>query len=638
MSNIGIDSSSGNQNAYQEAIKKVDEAMDYMTQTADRWLSKTETAIYGLGAWTPAEETAPPDLRPVEVVAGTMPDFPPPDPSMLGEVGEVTVPAFEDLQHLIGDLDLEDPGPFKPVTGLPTMPAPPAPLDVGAAPVRPVLNDVDLPTAPDLTLPVAPGLEELALPPMPSIVIPPFDVDEIPTFDDEVPTLRFDWQEAEYTPVAVNELAATIKQMLGGQLGMPLAVQDALWTAAVDREEATARRAIADATDDWAGRGFTLPPGMLVEQVNAVRDQAALAASGHSRDVFTKAATWANENLRTAVAQGIALESMWSQHWQQTAQRAFQAAEVMLGAIKDEFNLRATAFGLRLQSIQAKREVFEARLRAELAKLDILRAQIEAEQLKGTINEQKVRIYGSQLEAVKVLADMFSTRLQGAKILSEIERDKIEAYKVDVEAWGERLNAEKSRFEVYDSQIRGEVAKVGAYEAEARAYAATVSAASDRNSSRLRVVEAKLSATDASIRKFLGLLQSQTAVVASRKDAITARAQVYAADIQRLAEQMRYAGQSEEIKIRAQEASTRNNMAYYEVVSRQYEARMQRVQQMALALKDAMSAAGQMSAQMAAGAMSAIHASASISGSGSTSDSTSLSRSYNYSGEIADAS
>ncbi|EED37784.1 MULTISPECIES: hypothetical protein [Stenotrophomonas] len=630
--------SNDTKNAYQEAIRNVNNAMEYMMGAAGEWLGRTETSIHNLGRWTPAQELTPPDIRPSEVVVGDMPTFTPPDPNLLGEVGEVVPPPYEDLLHLIDDLDLDDPGPFQPSVGLPVMPATPAPLNPGAAPERPAVNPVELPVEPDLTLPAAPSLEALTLPPVPQVDIPPFDVEEVPTFNTDVPSLRFDWQEQEYSPMALNELSASIKQMLAGGFAMPQAVQDALWAAAVEREDATARKAISAAADDWAARGYTMPPGMLVEQVNAVREQAALNANGHSRDVFSKAAEWAIENLRTAVAQGIALESMWSQHWQQTAQRAFQGAEVMLGAMKDEFNLHAAAFGLRLQSIQAKREVFEARLRAELAKLDILRAQIEAEQLKGTINEQRVRIYTSQLEGVKVLADMFSTRLQGAKIRSEIERDKIDAYKVDVEAWDARLSAEKTRFEVYDSQVRGEVAKVQAFEAEARAYAATVSAASDRNNSRLRVIEAKLSATDASVRKFLGLLQSQTAVVAARKDAITARAQTYAADTQRWGEQMRYAGQAEEIRVRAQEASVRNNIAYFEVVSRQFEARMQRLQQVALALKDAMSSAGQMSAQMAAGAMSAIHASASISGSGSASDSTSVSRSYNYSGEIADAS
>lgn len=627
-----------NKNAYQEAIRHVDAAMQFMTEAANEWLAKTEVSINNIGSWTPPIEGTPPDLRPIEVVTGELPTFAAPDPQILGEVGDLQLPNYEDLQHLVQDFDLADPGPFQPTTALPVMPPAPAPLTTTNAPARPTLNPVAIPAAPDMTLPAAPALDALTLPAMPTITIPPFDVGQIPVFDTDVPDLAFDWQEQPYNPLAVNELATTIKAMLAGDFAMPKPVQDALFAAAVEREDTTARRAIAAATDDWAARGYTMPPGMLVEQANAAREQAALQANALSREVFTKAAEWAIENLRTAVAQGIALEAMWAEHWNNIAQRAFQAAGIMLDAVKNQFDMQATAFNMRLQTLQARRDVFEALLRAEMAKLDILRAQIESEQLKGTINEQKVRIYSTQLESVKVLADMYGTKLQGAKILSEIERDKLEAYKTDVEAWGEKLSAEKTRFDAYDSQIRGETAKVQAYEAEARAYAATVSAAADRNNTRMRFTEARIQTIDASMRKFLGMLQAQTATVSARRDAISARAQAYAADIQRWSEQMRYAGQAEEIKIRAQEASVRNNIAYFEVLSRQFDARMQRMLQISLAMKDAMSSAGQMSAQMAAGAMSAIHASASISGSGSDSYSNSRSVSYSYSGEIADAS
>ena len=80
--------------------------------------------------------------------------------------------------------------------------------------------------------------------------------------------------------------------------------------------------------------------------------------------------------------------------------------------------------------------------------------------------------------------------------------------------------------------------------------------------------------------------------------------------------------------MRAKEASLRNNLAFFDTVSRQFDSRMQRLLQMSVAIKDALASAGQMTAQMAAGAMSAIHASASISGSGS------VSTGYNYSWDM----
>lgn len=329
------------------------------------------------------------------------------------------------------------------------------------------------------------------------------------------------------------------------------------------------------------------------------------------------------------MAQGIALEGMWSQHWNATEQRALEAARTLVDVTKDWFNLRVVAFNTAAARVQMLREVFEARLRAELAKLDILKAELESAQLRGTLNEQRVRIYLGRLEAVRTLAQVFSSKLEGTKIRADLERSKLDGYKIDVEAWAEQIRADKSRFDAYDSLVRGETAKVGAYEAEARAYAATVQAAADRNNARNRVAELRLRAIEASVQKFLGLLQGSVAHVTARRDAISAKAQALGADTTRWAEQMRYAGQGEEIRIRAQEASVRNNLAYFDTLSRQFDARMQRLLQAGIAVKDALTSAGQMSAQMAAGAMSALHTQASISGSGSRSDQFSTNYSYN---------
>lgn len=612
-------------NAYQEAIRQVDSTITFMMSTANEWLNTTQDAIVSLGQWQPAAEGTPPNLQPDQVEPRDLPEFPPPDPTMFGEVGDLTVPGWEDLSSLVDEFDPYDPGDFNPTTSLPNIPDPPAPIDTSGAPSRPAIADVTLPPDPDFSMPVAPGLADITIPPVPTITIPDIDIDQVPVFDTPVPDLAFTWEEQDYTPQVLAELTATIKAMLAGDFAMPQVVQDALFAAAIDREDRIAQKAEADAFDAWAGRGFDMPPGMLVEQVNAARERAELAANSLSRDVFTKAAQWQIENLRTAVAQGIALESMWSGHWNQVAQRAFDAARVLVEVAKDQFNLHASAFNLAIANITAKRDVFEARLRGELAKLDVMRAELEAAQLTGTINEQRVRVYTSQLEGVRVIAAVFSERLNAAKIRADNERSKIDLYKTDVEAWAERLRADKTRFDAYESRVRGESAKVGAYEAEARAYAATVAAAADRNAARNRVVEAKLQAIEVATRKFLGLLQGNLGVVTSRRDAISARAQAFGADTERWGQQLRYAAQGEEIRIRAQEATMRNNLAYFDTISRQFDSRMQRLLQAGVALKDAIAQAGQMSAQMAAGAMSAIHASANISGSGSESSSTNYS-------------
>ena len=90
-----------------------------------------------------------------------------------------------------------------------------------------------------------------------------------------------------------------------------------------------------------------------------------------------------------------------------------------------------------------------------------------------------------------------------------------------------------------------------------------------------------------------------------------------------------------EMQSRYADMNTRTNIAYAEMQISEYNAKVSQAQEQARIALEAAKAAGQYTAQLAAGAMSAAHVSASISGSGSasvgSSDSESESTSHNYS-------
>ena len=75
--------------------------------------------------------------------------------------------------------------------------------------------------------------------------------------------------------------------------------------------------------------------------------------------------------------------------------------------------------------------------------------------------------------------------------------------------------------------------------------------------------------------------------------------------------------------LQSQEARLRNALAGVEIASRQYDNAQARLLQQAGLMKDALTAVGSMTSQLAAGAMSALHVSTSMSGSASASGSTS---------------
>ena len=94
---------------------------------------------------------------------------------------------------------------------------------------------------------------------------------------------------------------------MAGGTGLPPAVEDALFSSARERDSSETARAVQEAVDTWAGRNFSMPPGMLAKSVSVVREQGRLKAAETNRDILIEAAKWEIENIRFAVQQGLAL-------------------------------------------------------------------------------------------------------------------------------------------------------------------------------------------------------------------------------------------------------------------------------------------------------------------------------------------
>jgi hypothetical protein len=615
---------------YDRPATLVEQHIADMTNQATTAVAQTNESIEALANFNVPSEGTAPNLVPAPVTPGDAPDVAVPDPQLFGQIDQINEPPFEDFQSLVDAVDVGEPPTFNPSIVSINVPDAPPDIDTSGAPVRPDIVQPDLPPDPDIVMPAEAQMLAITLPGAPTINLPLFDTD-VPVFDDQVPATLLDWQEPTYTGTNLTELSATIKAMLAGGYAMPPVVQDALFAAAREREDKTAHKAVDDAYEDFASRNFSMPPGMLAEQVNVARQNNQLQANSQSRDVLTKAAEWQIENLRTAVSQGIALESALIEQFNQIAQRSFEASRLRAQMEFDRFNLRVSAYNAKMAGINAMVAVFQAKVQAELSKLDVYKSEIEAQQLIGQINEQAVRIYTSKVQALGEIVDMFRAKLDAVRIKSELETQKIELYRADVQAYAERLNADKTRFDAYTARVQGESAKAGMLESEARAFAATVQAYESGNNVKIAVVQARLQSIGTSVQKFTALLQAERERVQSELAAIQAQSAAYSADVGRYSAQVTFATQRNELLIRSQEATVRNNMAYFDVVSKEYDARQTRLIETARLQLQAIQAAGQMAAQVAAGALSATHVQASLSGAGSASTSWSQSSSYSES-------
>lgn len=615
---------------YDRPYEIVSEQMDAMSARADSALDKAYQAIDELKKITADLDVLPPTPS-VELPNDSIPPFPtltPPNPNQFGGVNPIDVPPLEvDVDQ--GDVVIDPPPVFTPSVISVQIPDAPAPLDLSGLPIKPDLNDVTIPDAPALTLP---GLGDLVAIDIPTFTFPdlPLFNATAPEFTGSMPDTVLQWAEPTYQSLVLDDVKLRLRAMLAGGTGIPPQVEQALFDRARVREDQVAHKAADDAANEFSARGFELPPGMLVKQVNAAIEQNRLRASDLAREILTKSAEWEIENLRNAVQQGIALETVLLGSFNDMANRGFEAAKLRLQADLDLFNATVSLFNARQSAYQTEANVFQTRLQAELSKLEVFKAQIEGEQAKATLNEQTVRIYTAQLQALETEVEIYKARMTGAQINADLNKSRIDGYRADIQAYSERISAGKVEYDAYETRVRAEQAKIGILEAEARAFAATVQGYQSANDVKIQAVRTRVEVMNAQVQKYTAQLSAEQARVQSELANIQALTSAYQADVGRYTAEINANTSQLQLEQAKVESRLRNNLAYYEIELKKYDASISRMIQQVEIQAEAVKAAGTMAAQLAAGAMAATNVSASMSGSAGISSSDSLSFSHNH--------
>lgn len=555
---------------------------------------------------------------------------------------DVAIPGLPsiDLSGLLNGLDGGDFGvlpstPEMPLLGIPAAPA----LSLPVAPARPSVDmAIVLPSAPDTTMPSLDALE--------AIHLPVFSFPEIPSFDGvppdpsaiTVPSPFINWAEPAYASEILPDLLAKVKEMMGGGTGLPVAVEDALFSRARERDGAETARAVQEAVDTWAGRGFSMPPGMLAKQANVAREQGRLKAAETNRDVMVEAAKWQIESIRFAVQQGIALEQLTANLHDNMAKRMFEVAKFMAESQINVFNAQISLFNAANSSFATLAQVYRTKLDGALAKLTAYKTAVEGQQAVGQINQQRVEIYKTRVEAVRSNVEVFKALMQGAQAKADTIRAQFDAYRADVQAYAEQVGAEKVKFEVFDSQVKAETSKAGMFEAQARGYAATVGAIASKADIGIKNAQLKIEVARAKIQEFAANSEMTKLGVQAQISGIQASSAAYSARVDGWRAESQAKTAAAEMQSRYADMAARTHIAFSQAQIAQYQANIQKATSEAQIVMEGAKASGQYTAQLAAGAMSALHVSASVSGSGSqsgsvsqsTSDSTSTSHNYSY--------
>jgi hypothetical protein len=524
----------------------------------------------------------------------------------------------------------------------PTFDTEPPTFSFGAKPVRP---NVALPTAPARPpvpqvpdepdyasyIPAPVTLETLNLPTFTPLVLPQFTAAR-PQIEPFALGDTGNFTPEQYVSALLDKLRGRVTTWMDGQEGLPLAIRRALFDRGRAQADQEAAAEEEQAYDDYAARGFSAPSGLLDARVDAIRQKAQDRKAEFNRDASLKEYDEALANMRLAVQSGLQLEGLTINLHIESQRLLLAHAQYLRDTAIAVLNARIAQFNAEMQGYAVDAQVFETRLKGELAKLEEVRLRLEGEKLKGDINESTVRLYESQWNAVKVLAEFYRTRVEAVKVQADANMAPIEIFKGEVQAYETIFSAYSKEWDGWRSSVEGETSKATLFRAMAEAFGIRSdsvikygSLKLDRERLRISEHQQNLEVFGRSLQRYDSLLHAESARLAALGQRAGAEAAIYSARGQIEQAASAAADRSLQIGLEAARARVDAQIEAARIRSTENVALQGLSERIAEALAHIMS-------QLAASTMSAVNYSANV----SASDAFSHARGVSWNGDADD--
>jgi hypothetical protein len=474
----------------------------------------------------------------------------------------------------------------------------------------PTPGDLALPPDPEFTLPDPPVFDPVAIPAMPAPITPNFEGERPPAPQLTAPGNLFVHDEAAYaSPLRQAVTQKILGELEAGGTGLGPEVEEALWERGRSRLARELQTRVREIEDRFAAAGCVSSGGPMLALIRQIQADHAEKLADLDRDIACKQAEMARDHGRFAVDTAVALEAQNIELYNAVAARAFERASAVARFGYEALHAEINIHNAQLARYQADAAVFESRIRASLAELEQYKTRMEGARITADIQNLAAQVYKIQVEGVTALVSTYKARMQGVSAKAEVERQRLMTHESAVAAYVAGVNAQTARLNAHAALIAGEKAKAEIYGEQVAAWTARVAALKDQGQARL------------------------TAAVENAK----ARVEKYQADVSGYEARVRAAAAEADILLRggegtmrAYEALVRAKAVETDSVARGYASQADLYMKTAeVSLKEAdmmlQSALGEMrlevekirsgaqvSAQMAASALSSVNASAMV--------------------------
>lgn len=466
-----------------------------------------------------------------------------------------------------------------PAAASPNLPVRPNPTPVSEPGDSPTVTSVVIPDAPALSTIADPTEWAINIPLPPTIVLPTFDSVKPSTAGIAKPSANFVWNEDPYTSQTLTEIETQISRYFAGGTGIPDVVWEAIWAKDNDKENRAGNKQITETNEEWSSRGFQLPQGVQAAQIAEIRQELQSSSISRARDIAIQEATLEIENLKFAVQQGIALESLRGSWHQATIARLLEATKYSSELAISVFNAELSFYNAEVQMYLADLQVYQAELQAQLTELEVYKSDLEGQKIIGELNQQQVAIYTAKVQALNLEIDRYNSVLEGVKTTVEVDAVRIEAYKSEVQAFSERIKAVNTEYEGYATAMEGAKLEVDMYASNVSAYASTVQAYSTKvNASAVNsnididINKYKLEEYNLKVQSFIAELDAEVKNLQAASESFNADNKAYLAEIESETAQMnaqstkynadiQLASQTTQVNIANAETNAKNALA-----------------------------------------------------------------------------
>lgn len=493
---------------------------------------------------------------------------------------------------------------------LPTVTAP-APF-AGGIPARPVTADVAMPVEPAFDLPAVPTMRSITIPGAPLLNIPQFDATlaVAPT----APANTFAFAESMYASSLLTSLKTVLQKWVdGANTGLVPEVEQAIWNRERAREVAISARKMQDAIRDFASRGFSKPPGAMAVAMQDALQESQDKDSATSREVAINQAKLEQDNRHFAMEQTIKVEGALIEYQNRIAQRAFDAAKYAQEAAIAIYVAMVQGYGASVQAYGVQAQVLKTRIEAELAKLEVFKSELEAQKLIGELNVQDAEVYKTRVSAAMSLVELYGKRVEAASLMLQSNKVRIDGFAAEVQAFDSLVRAKTSEYQGFATQVQAQLTQVEMYGKQAEAYRSVVEGFKAGVEAK---VEAKRIELDVNQRIPLEIKKSEVevfgALVNAESQRVGAASKVYETRAQVFGEKVR--GESARVGAEVEVYKSQSNVAISEANLRieAAKANIQKLMQQVQVLVESVRAGAQVSAQLAASALSAVNLSGQI--------------------------